>query len=127
MIIEKLTADALFVAGFSGAGVVIFGGLYALFLALSFIKTGFRDRFLAYVNYLALCFAFYHLANALYLDFIWQLIILLLLVAYLISPHLIWKLTHATHVQIQAEENLLSSDEIRALTVNYGSAISGKT
>lgn len=92
-----LTASELLLAGIAGAVVVLCGGLYALFLALSFMHRKVRDRILAYLNFLILSIAFIVLAQALHMDAIWHAVVAFLLLAYLISPHLIWKLTKATH------------------------------
>lgn len=94
---EGLTADELLIAGVAGALVVLCGGLYALFLALSEMRRRRGYRFIAYSNYLFLCLAFFTLARALHLDFFWCSVIGLLLTAYLVAPHFVWKLTQATH------------------------------
>jgi len=97
MPVGSLTAGELLIAGLAGAAVVACGGLYAFFLAWSFMHGRARDRYLAYSNYLALCLAFIALAQALRMGVVWHLAIAFLLIAYLVAPHLVWKLTRATH------------------------------
>jgi hypothetical protein len=97
MFAEGLTASELLIAGMAGAVVVMAGGLYALFLAWAFMHNRPRDKMLAYLNFLVLCVAFIFLAWALHMDAVWHAVVVFVLLAYLISPHLIWKLTKATH------------------------------
>jgi len=94
-----LTASALLQAGIAGAAVVAFGGLYALFLAWYRMHGRAGYRALALLFYCALAMAFYVLARALALDMLWQAFIVLLLVAYLLAPLWIWRLTEATHAE----------------------------
>lgn len=97
MFVVNLTANELLTAGVAGAIVVLSGGLYALFLALSKMYGRSRDSLLAYSNYLLLCIAFGALSKSLHLNFAWNLVVIFLLAGYLVSPHVIWKLTQVTH------------------------------
>jgi hypothetical protein len=97
MFASGLTANELLVAGLAGAVIVLCGGLYALFLALSLMHGRFRDRVLAYLNFSLLLVAFIVLAKSLHMNALWHAVIMFLMLAYLISPYLIWKLTKATH------------------------------
>jgi len=78
--------------------------LYALFLALAYMNLRLRDRIIAYVNFLLVCAAFVVLTQALHMSTKWLVVVALLLLAYLVSPHLIWKLTRATHAQLHDGE-----------------------
>lgn len=88
----------LLAAGIAGAAVVTFGGLYALFLAWHYMREKPTHRWFAYGFYACLAASFGVLSVALRLDAFWNTAILFLLVAYLVAPHLIWRLTDATHV-----------------------------
>lgn len=92
-----LDVNDLLVAGLSGAFVVLCGGSYAFFLACNLLHGRARERWLAYTSYLLLCAALLFLARSLHMGVGWRVIVAFLLLAYLVSPHLIWKLTQATH------------------------------
>lgn len=92
-----LTASELLIAGMSGAMVVLLGGFYAFFLALHFLRRRRRYQLFAYLSFLLLCLALIILALALHLSTGWRLVIAILMLGYLFAPHLIWKLTQATH------------------------------
>lgn len=92
-----LSATALVAAGLAGAAVVTFGGLYALFLAWHYMQKKAAHRRFAYAFYACLALSFGVLSAALRLDAFWNIAIVFLLAAYLVAPHLIWRLTVATH------------------------------
>jgi hypothetical protein len=93
-----LTPEEMLTAGLAGAIVVLCGGFYALFLTLSHMRQfRLRHRILAYTNFLLVCAAYLVLARSLHMDTGWHIAVAFLLLLYLIAPHLIWKLTKATH------------------------------
>jgi len=94
-----VTTDQLLIAGIAGALVVLCGGAYALFLALGYMRRRNGTLVLAYGSYLLLVVSFLALAHALDLSGSWYAVVVFLLLAYLVSPHLIWKLTRATHIE----------------------------
>lgn len=94
-----MTAEEVLTGSLAAAIVVMCGGFYALFLTLANMHQRLRDRILAYTNFLAVCAAYLILAQALHMSKEWQAVVALLLLAYLISPHLIWKLTRGTHLE----------------------------
>jgi len=87
----------LLAAGIAGAAVVTFGGLYALFLAWHYMHNKPSHRRFAYAFYACLTASFGVLSVALRLTAFWNAAIVFLLIAYLVAPHLIWRLTAATH------------------------------
>src|SRR5262245_33279683 len=81
------------IAGFSGAAVVSFGGLYALFFAWSRLRPRALWRRLSVLAFALLATALLLLARALHFDALWNGVALFLLAAYLLAPMLIWRLT----------------------------------
>jgi len=103
LIVESaLSPNEILAAGASAAAAVTFGGLYALFLALGRLR---RRRTLlhalACMSYLLLAISLLVVSRALRFDTFWNVVLLVLLVAYLVSPPLIWRLTAATHEREQ--------------------------
>ena len=112
-----LTASQILQAGLAGAAVVVFGGLYALFLAWYRLHGRRGYRSLAFLFYAALVGAFFILARALALDHLWQFFIALLLLAYLLAPQWIWQLTSATHaVSDKLDDSMSSTTKINKET-----------
>ena len=106
---EALGLPELLAAGLAGAAVVSFGGLYALFLAWGLMRRNRLYRGLACASFLMLALAFAVLSEALRLDRLWNAAIVFLLVAYLVAPYLIWRLTAATHAGEHALPHSASS------------------
>ena len=104
-----LSLTALVAAGLAGAAVVTFGGLYALFLAWHYMHRKAAHRRFAYTFYACLAISFGVLSAALRLDVFWNMAIVFLLAVYLVAPHLIWRLTDATHADEHDAENVFSS------------------
>lgn len=95
--IEPVGASDLLLAVIAGALVVLCGACYAAMFA--FAKLYRRNHFmvLAHVFFGALVCCVLLLAYALHLAGVWEVLVGLLLVGYLIAPRLIWKLSTATH------------------------------
>jgi Ca2+/Na+ antiporter len=113
---ETVGLSHLIAAGAAGASVVLFGGSYALLLALGHIRQKRQLRIAAYVCYLLLGAALLILSVALRLDALWNGILAVLFVAYLIAPHFIWHLTLATHRDAADERAEITSKPMLART-----------
>jgi hypothetical protein len=87
----------LFRSAFSGALIVISGGLYALLLALGHLQQSQWYRRGAALAYLVLVICSFVLAASLGFSRAWYIVIAVMLVGYLLAPKAIWHLTHATH------------------------------
>ena len=93
-------ADAmpnLILGALSAASVVMFGALYALLFAWGRLH---RQRAVvrsSYAAFGALTLATFLLVSALGLADFWRLVIGVMLLGYLIAPHLIWQLCIGTH------------------------------
>ena len=92
-----MDAADLLLSAVAGALVVVSGGLYALFLALSRLR---RSRLLARFSlaaYLVLVACTVLLAESLALSAAWYIVIAIMLLGYWLAPKAIWHLTVATH------------------------------
>ena len=87
----------LLVAAIAGALVVLCGAFYAALFAFARLYQRRDLTLVAYVFFGALVVCVLVLADALRLSGVWALLAALLLAVYLIAPHLIWKLSVATH------------------------------
>lgn len=79
--------------------VIMLGALYALLFAYSRIKHSPRLMPLAYITYAGLFVSTLFLADAANLlkHPLWQAVVFLMLVGYLLAPHAIWHLCVGTH------------------------------
>jgi len=92
-----MNASDLLQSAFSGALVVISGGLYALFLALARLRASRLLGHLSVAAYVALVVSAFALANGLDLSPSWYVVVAAMLVGYWLAPKAIWHLTVATH------------------------------
>lgn len=95
--IEPVVLSDLFTAVIAGALVVLCGALYAATLALARLQGRRGLALIAYAFFAGLAYCVLVLARALHLNGFWELLVGLLLAGYLVAPHLIWKLSVATH------------------------------
>lgn len=89
--------DAFLRAVIAGALVVVFGAVYAACFAFGRLFSSLILMRVAYGCFVLLMVAVYVLSTSLSLDGIWNVLLLLLLVAYFLAPRMIWRLTEATH------------------------------
>ncbi len=103
--IEPVELGNFFTVFFSAAMVIMTGAFYALLFAYSRMagKPGLMPA--AYVSYLGLVVSVLTLANAanLFNDGFWTFIVGLMLVGYLVVPHIIWHLCVGTHAEDHAD------------------------
>ncbi len=95
--IEPVLLSDLFLAVIAGALLIMCGALYAATLALARLNRRRDLAILAYLFFAGLAACVVVLARALHLSGFWELLVGLLLAGYLVAPHLIWKLSVATH------------------------------
>ena len=89
--------DAFLRAVIAGALVVVFGAVYAACFAFGRL---FRSQILmrvAYGCFGLLMVTVYVLATSLQLGGVWNVLMMIVLVAYFVAPRMIWRLTEATH------------------------------
>ena len=89
--------DAFLLAVIAGALVVVFGAVYAACFAFGRLFGSPSLMLVAYGCFALLVGAVYVLATSLHLDGIWNVLMVLLLIAYFLAPRMIWRLTEATH------------------------------
>jgi hypothetical protein len=94
---DPLSAQQLLSAGVSGALMVFFGALYALFLCLHRLQPTRYWSWPAYASFLILVACSIVLAVALELTLFWQAAMVFILICYYFSPPFIWRLSVATH------------------------------
>lgn len=97
--IEPVALKDFFLTFFSAAMVILTGGLYALLFAYSRVKSRPGLMPLAYASYIGLFISVLTLAYAANLlnHGFWVAIVILMLVGYLLAPHVIWHLCVGTH------------------------------
>ncbi|MEZ5562826.1 MAG: hypothetical protein R3F27_07730 [Gammaproteobacteria bacterium] len=89
--------DAFLRAVIAGALVVVFGAVYAACFAFGRLFSSVILMRVAYGCFGLLMVTVYVLATSLQLGGIWNVLMVLLLVAYFVAPRMIWRLTAATH------------------------------
>lgn len=94
---DVVAADAIMRAVASGAGVVLCGSCYALFLGVAYYSDKRRWLFPAYFSYAGLILSVVILAHALNFTGYWWYLVATMLVGYLLAPHAIWHLCVGTH------------------------------
>lgn len=94
---EALEVNRILLATMAGAMVILAGALYAAVFAIGKLSAKPALVRLSYLFYGILVVAVLVLARSLEFTGAWNLLVVLLVVAYLIAPHLIWKLCVATH------------------------------
>jgi len=92
-----VTFETMIVASLACAAIVLFGALYAIFLALGHMKQNLYYYYCSYAFYALLAVSAWLLVDALQLSRIWLLLVATLLVGYLIGPQFIWRLSVAVH------------------------------
>jgi hypothetical protein len=95
--IQPVDLEDFFVAFFSAAMVLVSGALYALLFA--YAKVHSRPGLLpyAYGAYALLVGAVVMLARAMHWSGMWSMVAALMIVGYLLAPHVIYRLSVATH------------------------------
>jgi hypothetical protein len=104
--IEPVEMADFFTVFFSAAMVIMTGAVYALLFAYSRMSGKPRLMPLAYASYLGLVVSVFTLANAanLFNDTFWTVIVGLMLVGYLVVPHIIWHLCVGTHAEEHGDD-----------------------
>ena len=102
---EPVSVSDLFLAIVSGALLVLCGALYALAYAFGRLLGKRPLVLLAYAAFAALVACAYVLIGALHLTGAWQALAIVLLAGYLFAPRWIWRLTAATHDDVQHRVN----------------------
>ncbi|MDQ6972851.1 MAG: hypothetical protein Q9M30_09390 [Mariprofundaceae bacterium] len=100
--IDPVDMQNFFTAFFSGALVIVFGAIYALFLAWGRLKGSRGFVVTAYAFYALLAASVLTLSEAMNFSGYWNILTILMLVGYLLAPHGIWVLSRDTHAH---EEN----------------------
>ncbi len=100
----------ILVSAAAAAGVVICGGLYALFLALGRLRQSVALSRAALAAYVALVASAFVLADSLGFSGGWLLVIAVMLVGYLLAPGAIWRLSTATHAVGDTDDRDASED-----------------
>jgi hypothetical protein len=95
--IEPVHLENFFIAFFAGAMVIVGGALYALLFALSRVHRYPQLMPFAYGAYGVLAASVLALAYALNLNGLWQGLVYVMLIGYLLAPHGIWHLCVGTH------------------------------
>ena len=101
---DVVAADAIMRAVASGAGVVMAGSCYALFLGVAYYSGKKRWLLPAYASYIGLIIAVVVLAQALNFTGYWWYLVATMLGGYLLAPHAIWHLCVCTHIAANHEE-----------------------
>ncbi|MDQ6966232.1 MAG: hypothetical protein Q9M23_04850, partial [Mariprofundaceae bacterium] len=86
-----------FEAFFSGALVIVFGAIYALFLAWGRLKGSRGFVVAAYASYALLAASVLVLSEAMNFSGYWNILTGVMLLGYLLAPHGIWVLSRDTH------------------------------
>jgi hypothetical protein len=89
--------DAFLRAVIAGALVVVFGAVYAACFAFGRLFNNLILMRVAYICFTLLIATVYVLSTSLQLSGIWNLLMVVMLIAYFIAPRMIWRLTEATH------------------------------
>ena len=89
--------DAFLIAIIAGGLVVVFGGVYAACFAFGRLFRKASLMLAAYGCFALLIGAVYVLATSLHFSGFWNVLMVLLLIAYFVAPRMIWRLTAATH------------------------------
>ncbi len=95
--VDPVGLNDILIAVMAGALVVLFGALYAGALAFGRLYGKAGLVLVAYGFFALLAACVFVLSSALHLTGGWEMLVVLLLGGYLIAPHLIWRLSLATH------------------------------
>ena len=110
--VNPVAIENIFAAALSGAMVIVFGGLYALFFAFARIRNSPRLRMGAYISYALLFASTLFLARYLNLDGMWRWVVLVMVVGYLLAPHAIWHLCVGTHPKGVSPESAATNNSL---------------
>ncbi len=94
---EAISLQEIFFSTMSGAAIVLFGALYALFFALGRLHKRRSLMIAAATAFLVLAVAVVVLARALHLEGYWLVITAVMLIGYFFAPRAIWNLCVGTH------------------------------
>ena len=94
---DAISLQEIFFSTMSGAAIVLFGALYALFFALGRIHRRRSLMIAAGLAFLVLAVAVVVLAKALHLAGYWLIVTAVMLVGYFFAPRAIWNLCVGTH------------------------------
>lgn len=95
--INPVDMQDFFSAFFSGALVIVFGAIYALFLAWGRLKGSRGFVISAYIAYVMLAACVFVLSETMHFEGFWNTLTVIMLLGYLVAPHGIWLLSQATH------------------------------
>lgn len=104
--IHPVEMQNFFEAFFSGALVIVFGAVYALFLAWGRLKGSRGFVVAAHASYALLVVSVLALSKALNFSGFWNALTILMLAGYLLAPHGIWLLSRDTHAQDESSSPL---------------------
>jgi len=107
--LQPVELKDFFLMFFSGATVIVAGGLYALLFAWSRVRGRPALMPWAYAAYAVLFGAVWMLAEAAHLDGGWRWLVVAMLAGYLLAPHAIWRLCTGTHGVVCGQESNRSS------------------
>ena len=95
--IEAVEAQRIALSALSAGAVVIFGAMYAIFLALGNLSNNARLRFIGNFSYFLLAISVCFLAYFLQLYNWWLVLVVTLLVGYFTAPRMIWRICVEVH------------------------------
>lgn len=96
--IESIALPDLVILLFSAALVVTCGTLYVLLYFIAHVKDRPVLMPVAYASYAVLVVNAFVLMTVMHLGAVWQVSVLILLVAMLLAPHVIWNLCSGRHL-----------------------------
>ena len=100
-----MQVNSIMLATMAGAMVVLAGALYAAVFAIGRLAENNNLVRLSYLFYGVLVVSVLVLARTLNFSGLWNGLVVMLLVAYLIAPQAIWKLCVGTHGHAPHDEN----------------------
>jgi len=104
--IEAVEAQRIALSALSAGAVVIFGAMYAIFLALGNLNNNALLRFVGNCSYFLLATSVCFLAYFLQLYNWWLVLVATLLAGYFAAPRMIWRLC----VEVHQEDNRIIED-----------------
>ncbi len=114
--LEPVEMKDFFIVFFSGAMIIVTGGLYALLFAMSRLQGRPGLMTAAYASYVVLVASVWTLGAAAHLRGYWWALIAAMLVGYLLAPHGVWKLCEGTHGAGVRRGSLACADRDAALS-----------
>ena len=104
--IEPVEVQQIALAAILGGAIIFFGAVYAVFYALSKLRSERRLSSFAYLAYVCLVIVTVGIAQVLNLNGWWLALIVVLLVGYFIAPRFIWHLSEAVHEDVSDDSNV---------------------